>query len=248
MKIWSKEKVEKKETETQTEDAERRGDVMERGSQTEEKYEPRGPETTTQNPPGRMKIPTKKFVKEVLPIRIIGDSMVKRMATQVKCEMEGSGCLSMSGANIGEIKQRVVEEAPKMRDGLLVIQGGGNGLGKIGEEETVSSVVEAVKAVEGKGMSVAVVGVLRRPREGQQYELLRTATNKRLHKKITDIKVEWLREKKGNISFLDLDVTLKEDRFFAADGVHLNDAGNTRMGGRLREWIRARSLRPVDKM
>ena len=58
-----------------------------------------------------------------------------------------------------------------------------------------------------------------------------------------------LTKKKGNVtnvSFLDMDSILREVRFFARDGVHLNDAGNERMGRRLREWVRARSLCTVD--
>ena len=60
------------------------------------------------------------------------------------------------------------------------------------------------------------------------------------------MKTEWLTNKKGNVSFLDMDSVLREDRFFARDGVHLNDAGNERMGRRLREWVRARSLCTVN--
>ena len=56
----------------------------------------------------------------------------------------------------------------------------------------------------------------------------------------------WLREKNEKVSFIDLDRVLNEDRLYAANGVHPNDAGNARMEGRLREWVKARSLRPVD--
>ena len=251
-RIWSEENVEKEEAETQKEEVAKIVKVKEMAVQTEkEARKKEGHEPPTQNPTGEQKKETKKTVKMArreFPVRIIGDSMVKRMTTQVRCNVEGGGCTSMSGARISDVRQKIVEEAPRMRDGLLVIQGGGNGLGYVGEEETISNVVEAVKAVEGKGMSVAVVGVLRRPREGRHYESRRRATNKKLHERIADLKVEWLREKKGNISFLDMDSQLKEDRFYAADGIHLNEAGNARMGARLREWVRARSLCPVDQV
>ena len=176
------------------------------------------------------------------PIRIIGDSMVRQVLTQVKCFMPGSGCTSLGGARIHDVTKIVKEEAKDMEDGMLVIQGGGNDLERVGSEETVKEVVEAVKAVEGKNMSVAVVGVLRRPREGLQYERLRRTTNARLCMEVLKIKREWMTEKKGNVSFLDFDGLLKEDRLYASDGVHLNAAGNEKMGGRLREWVRARSL------
>lgn len=60
-------------------------------------------------------------------------------------------------------------------DGILVIQGGGNDLERISTEETVKEVVAAVKAAEGKQVSVAVVGVSRRPR-GDRYEKIRRTT------------------------------------------------------------------------
>ena len=44
----------------------------------------------------------------------------------------------------------------------------------------MKEVVKTVKALEGKKMSVAVVGVMRRPREGERYERLRKAMNVRV--------------------------------------------------------------------
>ncbi|MPC58795.1 hypothetical protein E2C01_052804 [Portunus trituberculatus] len=80
------------------------------------------------------------------------------------------------GARIQEIKKAVGAKTQDFENGLLVIQGGGNDLERIGEEEIVKGVVEAVKAAEGKNLSVAVVGVIRRPREGDRYERLRRVT------------------------------------------------------------------------
>ena len=129
---------------------------------------------------------------------------------------------------------------------MLVIQGGGNDLERIGTEETVKEMVAAVKAAEGKQVSVAVVGVIRRPREDDRYERIRRATNMKMQEEVLKLKIEWMKEKKGNVSFIDLDGILREDRDFSPDGVHLNDAGNERMGRRLREWVKVRSLRYVD--
>ena len=188
----------------------------------------------------------KKMVRKLAPIRIIGDSMVKKTQDYVKCKMTGSGHDSLSGAKIHDIKKKVEERVATCEDGMLVIQGGGNDLERIGTEETVKEVVEAVKAAEGKKVSVAVVGVIRRPREGDRYERMRRATNRRIQEEVLKLKIEWLREKKGNVSFIDLDGILREGMDFSADGVHLNETGNERMGRRLREWVKARSLRCVD--
>ena len=195
---------------------------------------------------GTTAVPKRVEMVKRSPIRIIGDSMIRYTPAHVKCSLPGSGCTSLPGARIFDIKEKVREAASKMEDGLLIIQGGGNDLKKIGVEETVKEVVDAVKAVEKKKMSVAVVGVLRRPREDVTYERLRRATNRRIFEEVTRMKVEWMREKSGNVSFLDLDRTLDDDRLFARDGVHLNTDGNARMGRRLREWVKARSVSCVD--
>ena len=180
------------------------------------------------------------------PICLIGDSMIRHAPAHVKCSLPGSGCTSLPGARIHDVKEKVKEVTQGMEDGMLVVQGEGNDLKRIGVEGTVREVVDAVKAVEGKKMSVAVVGVLRRPREDMTYERLRRATNKRIFEEVTRMKVKWMKEKSGNVSFLDLDRALDDDRLFARDGVHLNAAGNARMGRRLREWVKARSVCCVD--
>lgn len=181
------------------------------------------------------------------PIHIIGDSMIRNTPAHVKCSLPGSGCTSLPGARIQDIKKKVKEAARDMEDEMLIIQGGGNDLKKIGVEETVKEVVDAVKAAEKKKMSVAVVGLIRRPREDVTYERIRRAANKRIFEEVTRMKVEWMKEKSGNVSFLDLDRTLDDDRLFARDGVHLNADGNARMGRRLREWVKARSVCCVDE-
>ena len=86
-----------------------------------------------------------------------------------------------------------------------------------------------------------VVGILRRPRESPRYDAMRRATNKKIFEEVLKLKSEWIKKRDGNVSFLDLDGPLRDDTVYASDGVHLNERGVERMGGRLREWIRARS-------
>ena len=206
------------------------------------------PDVAIVNEARRMTGPKKKsMVVKRAPIRSIGDSMIRQLPDHVQLSKPGSGCISMGGARIQDVKRKVRQEAEEMEDGtLLIIQGGGNDLERTGSEETVQQVMEAVKAVEGKKMSVAVVGVMRRPREGRQYEQLRRMTNEKICLEVTKTKMEWMTKKNGNVSFIDLDGILKEDRFYARDGVHLNATGAERMGRRLREWVRARSLHSED--
>ena len=85
---------------------------------------------------------------------------------------------------------------------------------------------------------MAVVGVMRRPREGDRYERLRRQTNAKLQEEVLKLKVDWLKNKKGNVSFIDLDAILREGMDFTADGVHLHETGNEKICRRLREWMR----------
>lgn len=105
-----------------------------------------------------------------------------------------------------------------------MIQGRGNDLKKTTEEDTVKEVVEAVKAVEGKNLHVAVVGVIRWLREWDRYERLRRRTNTRIQEEVLRLKLDWLKTKKGNVSFINLDATLREGMDLMLDGVHLNNA------------------------
>ncbi|XP_050707839.1 uncharacterized protein LOC126993057 [Eriocheir sinensis] len=207
-----------------------RRDLEDRSIQTEE---------------ARRKKTVKMEVKKT-PIRIIGDSMVKNVHVHVKCKLEGSGITSMSGAQIPNIRKKVQEEAAGMKDGLLIIQGGGNGLQYVGQEDTIKEVIDSVKAAEGRGMKVAVVGIMRRPKAGPDYEKMRRTTNRKIQEEVMKLKMEWLQEKKGDVSFIDLDKALEKDAVFAADGVHLNEEGTRRMGQRLCEWVKMKSLRPVE--
>ncbi|XP_050708303.1 uncharacterized protein LOC126993337 [Eriocheir sinensis] len=207
-------------------------DHVEREVQTAETLKERPDQATETARPRRT---TEMKVKRA-PIRIIGDSMMKNAHWHVKCNMDGSGCTSMSGAQIRNIKKRVQHDAADLKDGLLIVQGGGNALEYVGQEDTVKDVVDSVKAVEGKGMKVAVVGIMRRPREGPQYERLRRSTNKRIQEEMMKMKIEWTRGKKGDVSFIDMDGVLRGDAAFDVDGVHLSGNGNRRMGERLREW------------
>lgn len=54
-----------------------------------------------------------------------------------------------------------------------------------------------MKAVEGKGMKVVVVGIMRHPREKTPYERLLQSTNKRLQEEITKMKIESGHKEKG---------------------------------------------------
>lgn len=57
-----------------------------------------------------------------------------------------------------------------------------------------------MKAVEG--MSVVVVGNIKTPRENPQCEELRKTTKRKIHEELTKLRLEWAREKQGDVSFI----------------------------------------------
>ena len=62
----------------------------------------------------------------------------------MKCNQEGSGCISLRGAGVKQGMQKVVETARTMDDnGLLILQGGGNGLHRLKAEECIVDYVKA---------------------------------------------------------------------------------------------------------
>ena len=228
---------------TQTEDAEVGG------TQTVHPPQPQADkalQTESVSEPQRRRVPTKRMIVKKSPICIVGDSMMKNAGAHLRSKVSEASQECLRGAKIHEIRKKVIEKAQTAESRLLVIQGGGNDLERVGEEATVKEVVEAVKAAEAKKMCVAVVGVIRRPREGERYERLRRRTNARIQEEVLKMKLDWLKKRSGNVSFIDLDSVLREGMDFLPDGVHLNEAGNKRMYGRLREWVRARSTVCVD--
>ena len=202
-----------------------------------------------ETPSQRPKPKVVKAVKKQVPLRIIGDSMVKNVHKHVRCTMKGSGITSLRGAKVEKIKEEVMKSPKDQSDGeLLIIQGGGNDLERKGTEDTVRELVDAVKSAGKKNTSIAVVGIMKRPREGDSYEATRKKTNERLSEELRNLKIEWMRGKKGSVSYIDLDGELTTDQDYQGDGVHLNDRGNERMARRLLEWVRARSLQLVGSL
>ena len=188
------------------------------------------------------KVMIKKAKVTRLPIKIIGDSISRKLPEEVSFTMKESSCTSMGGADVREICKKAKEDAAGMKEGMVIIQAGGNRLERVGCEAAVEEVMEAVKTVDAN-VSVAVIGVIKRPREGEEYERMRKKTNKKMFEKLQQLKIQRLQEKKGNVSFLDFDAVLEERMY--SDGVHLNSEGYDRVGRRLREWVRARSLQFV---
>lgn len=83
--------------------------------------------------------------------------------------MESSNCYPLFGARIEEIKQRVLRDKSKIS--LLIFKNGVDGFIDIGKIKTVDVIECMIKANEKKNMRIAVVEIIRRPREGLHEDI-----------------------------------------------------------------------------
>ncbi|MPC75100.1 hypothetical protein E2C01_069485 [Portunus trituberculatus] len=250
--MWRSYWCRKEEKSVQTEDS---GEKTEKSVQTKENPKEMksskteedvvGPQPSRQEEGPRQQHTMEMRKKKVL-IKIIGDSMVKMMSSQVKCRMRGSGCTSLSGAKITDISKKVEEEAASMEDRMLIIQGGGNGLEYVGEDETVRNVVDAVKCGRQgpecgrRGCHAETRGrpVLRASKKIHQQKTARGAAE-------NEDRVDEGKERQAELHRNGR--VVDQFNLYEEDGVHLNNAGTARIGRRLCEWVRARSLQPMDQ-
>ena len=141
-------------------------------------------------------------------INIIGDSIARSITKVVKCSEQGSNCMSLKGAGIKQIVEQCEQRSEEVEDdSLMVIQGGGNSLKWLGEEMTVESILQGIKKIkrDKKDMKLAVISILPRPRENAQYEQMRKATNRHLRSEVCKLKADFVKNKKGSVSYLDID-------------------------------------------
>ncbi|KAG0724256.1 hypothetical protein GWK47_040956 [Chionoecetes opilio] len=167
--------------------------------------------------------------------------MVKNVRRHVAMRDQKSVLVSLSGKGMEDVVKEVREQVNGVQEGMVIMQGGGNSLRRLGPEQTVGKVMECLKDIkkDRKKVRVAVVGIMRRPRENAGYEEMRRDTNKRLQEEVVKMKAECSKDPGDyGVSFIDLDGALPQE-VFEGDKVHLNWEGEKRMCGRMLEWIRA---------
>ena len=176
------------------------------------------------------------------PIILVGDSMLRGLGCQ-EIRMSGeSEQVVLPGARIDKVVDRAVDRVRRTEQdspGLVVIQGGGNGLLEVGVDETVRKVMEGVDSMRrgNADIQVAVMGVMRRPREGERYEWARREVNSRISQALVERRLQGgYSARKGSLSYVDTD-SLLSNHGFAADGVHLSMEGRRAVGRRLVQWI-----------
>ncbi|KAF2361001.1 SGNH hydrolase-type esterase domain [Trinorchestia longiramus] len=161
-------------------------------------------------------------------IRICRDSMVKNVDRYVR--MSGSsGCTNLSGKRVKEICEYAEKVIDDMNEGIVIVQGGGNGLLENGREVTVNAIMKVVERAQKKNVKVAVTSLLRRPACNEEFR--RKEVNRDLHEKILVMKVESIQMCEVGSSFLDMDDLIKTGCFLR-DGVHLSQEGETKLSQR----------------
>ena len=183
--------------------------------------------------------------KRSIPFAIVGDSMIKNIDRIVRLG-ERSRCICRKGAKVDTIVKEAEEAALGMNDGMIVIQGGGNGLTDRDEDESVKMVLDGVRNIKDrdKRMRVSVVSVLPRPgmEKDNQYEKMRKNINKKLHVAIMEMNLK-ARVDPGNngVSFMDMDPVITPD-MYVHDGVHLNERGTEKLAQHIIRWLNGSSL------
>ena len=182
----------------------------------------------------------KRLAKEKgsIPFAIVGDSMIKNVDMIVRLG-ERSKC-------IDTIIKEAKEVAIGMNDGLIVIQGGGNGLTDRDEDESVKMVLDGVRNIKdrNKRMRVSVVSVLPRPgmEKDRQYEKMRKSINEKLHVAIMELNLKAQVDLENNgVSYLDMDPVITPD-MYVRDGVHLNERENEKLAQHIITWLNESSL------
>ncbi|KAF2350567.1 SGNH hydrolase-type esterase domain [Trinorchestia longiramus] len=134
-----------------------------------------------------------------------------------------------------------------MDEGIVIVQGGGNGLLKNRSETTMNAIVKVVERRREKNVRVAVTSLLRRPACNEEYERLRKEVNRDLHEKILVMKADSVRKREVGSSFLDMD-DLIQAGCFLGDGVHLSQEGETKLSQRFIRWIRTTHILMEGRM
>ncbi|KAF2367637.1 hypothetical protein FHG87_001608 [Trinorchestia longiramus] len=135
--------------------------------------------------------------------------------------MTGSGgCTSLRGKRVKEICKYDEKVIDDMDEGMVVGQGGGNGLLENGSEATGNAIMEVVERAQKKNVRVAVTSLLRRPACNEEYERLRKEVNRDLHEKILVMKAESVRKHEVGSSFLDMDDLIQAGCFLREPTFH----------------------------
>ncbi|KAF2357441.1 SGNH hydrolase-type esterase domain [Trinorchestia longiramus] len=153
----------------------------------------------------------------------------------------------MRGKRVKEICEYAERVIDDMNEGMVVVQGGGNGLLENGREAMVNAILKVVERARKTNLRVAVTSLLRRPACNEEYEQLHKEVNRDLHEKILVMKAESIWKREVCFSFLDMD-DLIQAGCFLRDGVYLSQEGETKLSQRFICRIRATNFLMEGRM
>ena len=177
----------------------------------------------------------------------VGDSMLKNLwlplaTTDGRTKPKRNRIISyVPGANINNIMETVKNLEMGPNGGVIVIQGGGNGLAWEGAEETWEKIKKGISEVwkREEEVSVIVVGVTMRTGQSREFENQRRRLNWMMQKQISN----WQNKKeepnliyRKGVFFLDMDKVIME-KDVSKDGVHPTEEGYDKMYGAIAEEV-----------
>ena len=142
---------------------------------------------------------------------------------------------STPGASIGDIRNTVVECFNDLQpEDLVVIEGGGNGLEKIGEQKTIQMIGSIVKIVKNKVKESPLVMCIpmRRREEPRMYGAIRRQVNRQCLEMLEEWSCDGLR----------LNERMNWGRVWQRDGVHLSNAGKAWVARNMVEWAQCKEI------
>jgi lysophospholipase L1-like esterase len=181
---------------------------------------------------GEGEIETGDFMEPIdmgkLDVLVVGDSVVRKIEGKLKGKKVE--VIGLSGKKLDEIVIQVLKETGRVKkDGCLVIQGGGNGLEKLGVEGNRKIILALLDKVKENfpTVKVAFIPVIPRITEGQCYDEMRKELNRIIRPEIY---------RKG-MNSIELGEGSQWDGFLSEDGVHLNHRGVAAMVREINRWI-----------
>ena len=147
---------------------------------------------------------------------------------------------SSPGASIRDIRNTVLECFNDLQpEDLVVIEGGGNGLEKIGEQKTIQMMESIVKIVKNKVKEIPLVMhiPMRRREEPRTFGVIRRRVNRQCLKILGD----W------SCDGLQLCEKMNWGRVWHQDGIHLSSAGKAWIVPNMVEWTQYKEVKQTKE-
>ena len=163
---------------------------------------------------------------------LFGDSLLRGVGQEIHSLSKGGYRVvdrSRPGANVWQIRRIVRDHLEELMPGdLVMIEGGGNGLERVGGRETVNVMHQIVKLVREKvDRRPLVMGIpMRRGEEGASFGRERRWVNRKCVERLEDWQCDGLH----------LWERMDWRQVWARDGIHLSNVGKVWLAWNVVEW------------